>query len=165
MNRMKDSLQTIVTIGMLIIGGACATAMPAAAGETFSQGQVVYAGAFSHVLIGDKGRPFDLSITLCIRNTDTDHGIALLSVDYHDSDGKLVKKHLNEPQSLSPLATVHFFVSRSDVSGGLSPSFIVRWKSAAKVSEPIVEAAMIGDRSGQGVSFVTRGKVVRDSPE
>jgi hypothetical protein len=86
-------------------------------------------------------------------------------VNYHDSDGNLLKAYLEKPVDLNPLAAIDFFVRSSDVSGGLAPSFIIRWKSPSPASEPIAEAAMIGDKSGQGISFVSTGKVIKDSPD
>jgi hypothetical protein len=130
-----------------------------------SRGQTIYVPAYSYVRIGEKGHHFDLAVNICIRNTDVTHAITVVSVDCHDSDGNLRKAYLDKPVDVSPLAAIDFFVRSSDVSGGLAPSFIIKWKSASPVNEPIAEAAMIGDKSGQGISFVSTGKVIKDTPD
>lgn len=136
------------------------------AGEVrLSQGQTIYVPVYSYVLIGEKGHQFQLAINLSVRNTDLSQPILLLSVDYYSSDGQLLKGYLEQPLEVKPLAAKSFFLRTSDVSGGLSPSFIVRWKSVSRASEPIVEAAMIGDKSGQGISFTATGRVIKDAPD
>jgi hypothetical protein len=130
-----------------------------------SQGQTIYVPSYSYVRIGEKGHQFQLAANLCIRNTDATHAITVVSVNYHDSHGNLLKSYLDKPVDLKPLAAIDFFVRSSDVSGGLAPSFLIKWKSASPANEPIAEAAMIGDKSGQGISFVSTGKVIKDSPD
>jgi len=96
------------------------------AAGTFSSGQTVYVGAYSSIPVGEKGRHFDLAATLCIRNTDIQNPITIVSAEYHDTKGKLVRSYLSGPIQLGPLAATHFFVKASDTSGGLTPSFLVR---------------------------------------
>jgi hypothetical protein len=38
---------------------------------------------------------------------------------------------------------------------------MVTWKSETGVNPPIIEAIMIGAKSGQGISFVSRGQVIK----
>jgi len=100
---------------------------------------------------------------LSIRNTDATRAITITSVDYHDSNGKLVRHYLSAPIKLGPLATVHYIVAESDRSGGLGASFLVVWSSTEKVSTPVVEAVMIGALAAQGISFVTSGQLIQGS--
>jgi hypothetical protein len=136
-----------------------------AADVHLSRGQTIYVPSHSYVRIGEKGHQFEVAANLCIRNTDATHAITVVSVNYHDSDGNLLKAYLEKSIELNPLASTNFFISSSDVSGGLSPSFLIKWKSASPANEPIAEAAMIGDKSGQGISFVSTGKVIKDTPD
>jgi hypothetical protein len=130
---------------------------------SLSQGQAVYVPIYNAIRIGDHGNPFPLASTLCIRNTDRKHPITVTSADYYDSDGKLIKSFLTAPQRLAPLAAMDRFIKSSDMGGGLYPSFIVRWSSKAMVSEPVIEGIIVGDRSGQGISFISRGRVLEES--
>jgi hypothetical protein len=65
---------------------------------------------------------------------------------------------------LKPLAATEIFIPESDTSGGFGASFIVRWASEKAVVPPIIECLMIGARSGQGISFVSRSRVVQEAP-
>jgi hypothetical protein len=129
------------------------------------KGQTIYVPAYSHIYHGDKERPFDLAVTLSIRNTDPVHAIDLITVDYFDTEGKKVRSYLGSELKLGPMVSTRYVVPESDSIGGSGANFIVRWKSSEKVSEPIAETVMISTRTQQGISFTSRGQVVReDSP-
>ena len=127
-----------------------------------SAGQTVYVPIYSHIYSGLKGRPFGLAATLSIRNTDPRHPITLMSVKYFDSDGKLVKEYLEKPSELNAMATTRYILTESDTTGGSGANFLVKWQSKTKVNTPLIEAVMIGTRSGQGLSFVSRGQVIKE---
>ena len=125
-----------------------------------SAGQTVYVPIYSHIYSGLKGRPFSLAATLSIRNTDPKHAITLVSVQFYDSDGKLIKEYLDQPVELNAMASTRYIITEGDTTGGSGANFLVVWKSQKKVSPPLVEGVMIGTRSGQGISFVSRGQVI-----
>jgi hypothetical protein len=129
------------------------------------KGQTVYVPAYSHIYHGDKERPFDLAVTLSIRNTDPVHPITLISVEYYNTDGKLIRGYLEGELKLGVLSSTRFVVSESDKSGGSGACFIVRWRSDAKVVEPVIESIMISTRTQQGLSFLSRGQVIAESIE
>jgi hypothetical protein len=127
-----------------------------------SQGQTVYVPVYSHIYSGDREQPFDLTVTLSIRNTDADTAMEVTRIRYHDSHGKLVREYLTEPVMVGPLATTRFVVKESDRWGGSGASFVVTWKAASRIATPIVETIMIGTGGGQGLSFSSRGKVMSE---
>ncbi len=124
-------------------------------------GQTIYVPVYSHIYYGNEKRIFNLAATLSIRNTDLTNPIIISSVRYYDSNGKLVKKYLERPIQLAALASTDFVVDRSETSGGLGANFIVEWVAQTKVSEPVVEAVMIGTDSQQGISWSSPGKVIK----
>lgn len=124
--------------------------------------QTVYVPAYSHIYVGNKVQPFDLAITLSVRNTNPDKEISVDVVDYYDSEGKLVKAFLKEPHILKPFATERYLIAESDREGGSGANFIVKWHSAQDVNAPVIEAVMIGTRSSQGISFSSRGVIIED---
>ncbi len=130
----------------------------AAEGTALSQGGSIFVPVYSHILIGDNARPFLLAVTLCLRNTSPSDEITLVSVDYYDSQGQLLKKHLDAPQTIRGLGSVSFAVAESDKQGGTGAKFIVRWRSSKPVSQPLAEAVMIGTSGQQGISFASRGQ-------
>ncbi|MFO7984441.1 MAG: DUF3124 domain-containing protein [Desulfatiglandaceae bacterium] len=127
-----------------------------------SKGQVVYAPVYSHIYIGDKERPFLLAVTLSIRNTDSDYPIMVEKVKYYNSDGKLLEEYIKRPVKLGKMSATRFVVHESDKSGGSGASFIVEWRAEKAVSPPLIETIMIGAQTQQGISFTSRGRVIRE---
>lgn len=130
-----------------------------------SSGQTVYVPIYSHIYSGLKGRPFSLAATLSIRNTDPRQPITLMSVKFYDTEGKLIKEYLDKPIQLNAMASTRYILTEGDTAGGSGANFLVKWQSKAKVNPPLIEGVMIGTRSGQGISFVSRGNVIKDSSE
>ncbi len=157
----------IMVLWLSIYFAATILAFPDPAGSEVRliKSQTVYAPAYSHIYHGDKERPFDLAVTLSIRNTDPVHSITLVSVEYFNTDGKRIRGYLEGELKLGALSSTRFVVSESDQSGGSGASFIVRWKSDVKVTEPIIETIMISTRTQQGLSFTSRGQVIDESTE
>jgi len=124
--------------------------------------QTVYVPAYSHIYHGDKERPFDLAVTLSIRNTDPAQSITLVSVEYFNTDGKRIRGYLEGELKLGAMSSTRYVVQESDQSGGSGANFIVRWKSDAMVTEPIIETIMISTRTQQGISFTSRGQAIKE---
>jgi hypothetical protein len=97
-----------------------------------------------------------------VRNTDRRAPIVVAAVDYYDHDGQLVRKYLQKPVRIAPLAAMEYFVRERDTSGGQSASFVVEWVAEQSVTAPVVEAVMIGTAVSQGVSFTCIGRVIAD---
>lgn len=134
----------------------------AASERILSKGQTVYVPIYSHIYSGDREHPFYLAATLSVRNTDPKHAITILSVDYYDSKGKLLRPYLENPIIINPFATTRYIIKESDKSGGSGANFIVKWKSDAKINSPIIESIMIGTKTQQGISFISRGRVIQE---
>jgi hypothetical protein len=143
----------IILLVTVLVGPLSGTAM-----AELSTGQMVYAPVYSHIYSGDHEHPLFLAVTLSIRNTDPKHPITV--VDYHDSDGKLLKRYLESPVTLSPAQSTRYVVKYSDKSGGSGANFYVTWKAERPVNTPIIESIMIGTQNQLGISFISRGKVV-----
>jgi hypothetical protein len=129
-----------------------------------SRGQRIYVPAYSHILIGDRSTPFNLAATLSVRNTDPAAAATVTAIDYHDGSGRLVKRHLARPHVLRPLASTEVFVPESDTSGGFGASFLVTWTAETAITPPVVECLLIGARSGQGISILSPGRVIEQTP-
>ncbi|MEH2263234.1 DUF3124 domain-containing protein [Nostoc sp.] len=125
-----------------------------------ASGQTIYVPVYSHIYHHNRQEIFELAVTLSIRNTDLTNPIVITAVRYYNSEGKLVKQYLERPIQLDALASTDFFINRNDTSGGLGANFIVEWVSQTNISEPIVEAVMIGTDFQQGISFISPGRVI-----
>ena len=149
-------LLLIFSVGILTPAGSSADDIQ------LSMGQTVYVSIYSHIYSGLKARPFDLAAILSIRNTNITQAVTIVSAKYYDTDGELLKEYLNEPLQLKALASTRYIIKEGDKAGGSGANFIVKWKSEKKVNPPIIEAVMIGTHSGQGISFVSRGQVIKE---
>ncbi len=126
-------------------------------------GQTIYVPIYSHIYSGNRELPFYLTATLSIRNTDPDQPITVTAIDYYDSNGKLLKKYLQKNLTLNPMASTRVVIKESDKGGGSGANFIVKWESKNRVSEPIIESIMIGAQMQQGISFTSRGQVIKET--
>jgi Protein of unknown function (DUF3124) len=125
-------------------------------------GQTIYVPAYSSVPTADRAEPFNLAITLSIRNTDRSQPIVVTTARYYDQDGKILHDYLRKPLRIGPMASTEFFVRESDTRGGITASFLVEWVAEQRVSNPVVESVMVGVASSRGISFVCPGRVLTD---
>ena len=125
--------------------------------------QTVYVPLYSHIYADErfKNKPFLLTATLSIRNTDPDHQLTLRSVDYYDSTGKLLNNYLSKPLTIGPLGSTKYIVEESESKGGSGAKFLVSWDAETAITEPIIESIMIGTKMQQGISFISRGRVIK----
>lgn len=152
-------------LSLLVFVLFCSLSHPrrALAGYELSRGQTVYVPVYSNIYSAPRKIPYNLSALLSIRNTDPASPITLLAVDYYDTAGRLVRRYYRQPVSLSPLKSVSVFIPEEDTAGGEGANFIVRWSAAREVNAPIIESVMIGMKSGQGISFISPGREIRDT--
>lgn len=122
-------------------------------------GQTLYVPVYSHVYSQSSARQVDLAVTLSLRNTDPDHAITFGDIRYHDSGGQLVRTYPGA--TLAPLASRAYVVDENDRAGGVGANMVVRWQAEQPVSPPVAEAVMISTTNAQGISFVSRGVVIR----
>ncbi len=126
------------------------------------KGQTVYVPTYSYIYVGFKDRPLYLSTMLSIRNTGPGHSITILAADYYDSNGKLIKRYVDKPDKLNAMASMQYIVREDEKISGPGANFIVKWESEHKSNEPIIEAVMFSTRSGQGISFTSRGRAIKE---
>lgn len=162
---MKNNTLAIIIAISMCFGIATLTPGTSAAEvpEELSKGQTIYVPAYSHIYSGNREMPFLLTVTLSIRNIDPHRSIRITRVDYYETQGKLLEKHLDAAKLLNPLESIRFIIPEKDTSGGSGANFIVQWESDQPANPPIVECIMISTRSKQGISFTSRGQVISPS--
>jgi len=161
MKEKNNKTQILFISGILLLLATFTTPVCSDSGPGLSNGQTVYVPVYTHIYSGLKGRPFQLGTTLSIRNTDTKYSITLVSVKFYDTDGRLLKDYLPESVRLDELVSTRYVIKEGESGGGSGANFLVTWKSEQKVNPPIIEAIMIGTKSGQGISFVSPGQVIK----
>jgi len=130
--------------------------------QKLSQGQTVYVSVYSNIFTAPRAIPFSLEATLIIRNTDMSESLRVTTIDFYDTEGKLVKRFAETPLVLQPLETKYIYLPGKNAAGGLGANFIVRWTAAREINVPIVECLMIGTKSGQGISFISAGMAIKE---
>ena len=158
-----DRLFSLV-LALLLLAGPVRPAAAEVLGRWL--GQTVYVPVYSHIFADDRyrDRPFLLTATLSVRNTDPERPFTLQRVDYYDSEGALLQRYLEAPVTLAPLASTHYIVPESEVKGGAGAKFLIEWQAPAAVNEPIIEAVMIGTKLQQGISFISTGRAIKGTP-
>jgi hypothetical protein len=141
-------------------GRRSASALAPLEALSLASGALLYVPVYSHVYHNDGRQPLNLTALLSIRNTDRSAPLVLTRIDYHGLDGKLVRRELQRPVRLAPLAVTEVVVPEADTAGGSGASFLVEWAAERPVSDPVVECVMIGTVSSQGISFVCPGRVL-----
>lgn len=136
--------------------------LAAPADMRISKGQTIYVPVYSNVFSGPKRLPFLLAATLSIRNTDLSASLRVKSIDYYDTNGKLIRRYQERPVILGPMSSTYVHIEEKDNSGGFGANFIVRWEADRIINAPIIETVMIGATSGQGISFVSPGQEIKE---
>lgn len=124
-------------------------------------GQILYLPTYSNIPNPEMGGMFDMSAFIAIHNTDFANTVKITKVLFFDNDGKLISSYLQRDTVLHPLGTATYYLPTSDQSG-TGANFIVEWIADSLVTEPLIESVMVGYTSGQGVSFISTGRIIRE---
>lgn len=163
MKKQRVGMSGIILGAVLILViGLCSISF-AASDYLLSKGQTLYVSAYSNIFSSPKQIPFNLATILSIRNTDLSNPIQIISADYYDTKGKLVRRYYQRAITLAPLESIYIYLPEEDVAGGFGANFIVKWAAAKEVNVPIIECLMIGMKGGQGISFVSTGQVIKEN--
>jgi hypothetical protein len=127
--------------------------------------KTVYVPAYPYVYTEDRGKPFNLAVTLYVRNVDPTVPLYLTTVRLYDADGSLARELAPRPLRIAPLASAEFFLKESETATGSAASYLIGWAATGPIGEPVVETVMIGTLSNQGIAFTCPGRVVEaDAP-
>lgn len=177
--RVKPAICRIRTIGLLIVTLACliafrsveaqtsgieqnfANSLTTIPAENLAVSGSFYVPVYSSVSMSQGKLRADFSVTLSVHNTSEARPLVLKRIAYFDTAGKLVENYLKSPIALKPLATVEIFIATSDVRGGTGANFVVDWAAAGEISEPAVEALMVGSVGPGHYAFVSQGRPTR----
>jgi hypothetical protein len=105
---------------------------------------------------------YSLTSTACLHNTDPKHPIAVQTIEYFDSNGKLINKLIDAPMTIKPLTSREITLPQSSQPEDFGANLIVRWKSDQPANHPLVEVLMVGQVLNRGVSFLTRGQEIKE---
>ncbi|HMQ51467.1 MAG TPA: DUF3124 domain-containing protein [Anaerolineae bacterium] len=151
----------VSTIGTQGLGFSTASKVISGASLVLSRGQTVYVPAYSEIFFDNREKTWSLTVTLAIHNTDLDHPITITSAKYYDTNGNFVTEYFDQPFTLAPLGMTSIVLERSDDRGGVGANFVVDWEAKTEVSEPVIEAVMVGKLGTKGLGFISPGRVIR----
>lgn len=137
-----------------------ASAMVPRAADTSGK-RLYYVPVYSHIYFRDTVSAVNLAVTVSIRNTDPQHGLTLSRVDYYDTHGRPLRAYLSSPRRLAPLETAEYVLPRDDTTGGSGANFLVELAADSIVTDPVLEAVMIGFSGNVGTSFVTHARLLQ----
>jgi Protein of unknown function (DUF3124) len=160
---MKNLAKAFLLIMVMIMALSMATGM--AAGQVkLVKGQTLYL-PISTSYIND-AYSFTVNATIFIYNTDPDHAINIVKMDFYDTSGQMVEAYLRQPLKLNPSAGTRIHV-RHSVSGeaGMAAHFVIQWQAETKVVEPLVRGLLLGARGTRGYSFGTAPRIIREVVE
>lgn len=125
-------------------------------GLTIGKKKLTYVPVYSNIFVSGGGK-LNMAITLTVRNTDFVSPVIIHAVSYYDTAGELIDNYLEQPYLLEAMASTHFFVTQSDLRGGVGANFIVEWSGEEFANTPVIEAVMAGSKGTHGISFITTG--------
>ena len=127
-------------------------------------GQSVYVPVYSQLVMTTARRSYPLTANVVVHNTDPDTPITVMSARYYGNGGGLITEFLEAAKLLQPLSSATLVVEQLDREGGIGANFLIDWRADSVVSLHAIEAVMIGESGPQAVSFVSRGRVIREYP-
>jgi hypothetical protein len=122
---------------------------------------VIYVPIYSDIYADQQNPKALLAATLSIRNTSYSDSIFVSKIDYFNTDGILVRSYIENPISLSPMATLNYVIEKDDNTGGPGANFIVALSAKNNAVKPLIQAVMIGQYGNKGFSFLTNGHSIK----
>jgi hypothetical protein len=128
----------------------------ATSSDSLHQTKKVYVPVYSNIYQSTRNDRTSLTSTLSIHNTSETDTLFITRIDYHNTEGKLVKKYLESPIYLNTFETIEYVVDEKDDTGGSGANFVIEWYGSKKLN-PLFQAVMIGGLGSKSFSFTTEG--------
>jgi hypothetical protein len=120
-----------------------------------------YVPVYSTVYLGNREVQAGLAVTLSVRNTSSDRELVVHRVDYYGTAGNLAMQLADHPHVVPAMATAEFFIDHRDPVGGPGANYVVQWSVPEGGTDPLIEAVMIGRSGNIGITFTSRGLLIR----
>lgn len=121
-----------------------------------------YLSVYSQIYQLHEHKTYNLTVTVSLRNVSPQDTVYVLSADYYNSEGELLRKYVNNPIYLKPLETVEIVINEDDEQGGTGGNFVFNWAAQNELQVPFFEAIMVSTTGQQGLSFGTQGIRITD---
>lgn len=130
-----------------------------------STGSTIFVPSYRafYQIYGTTRDSYALTNTLFFYNIDPKLTIEILSIDFYDSSGKLLKHLIDAPLLVKPLNSKEITIQpRTQPDEDCASYLMIRWKSNHPANTPIVEVLMVGQVMNRGISFSTRGCEIKE---
>lgn len=125
-------------------------------------GQIVYAPVYSELYPYIHKTKMLLPATLVIHNIDLEKILYITKIEYYDNNGNILRCAKTKNIQLNPLSSINCVIEQQDIHSGVGSNFLIEWQGDKEMSKPIIETIMLGSDVGQGFSFVSSGKIVKE---
>lgn len=125
-------------------------------------GQIVYAPVYSELYPYIHKTKMLLPATLVIHNIDLEKILYITKIEYYDNNGNILRRAKTKNIQLNPLSSINCIIEQQDIHSGVGSNFLIEWQGDKEMSKPIIETIMLGSDIGQGFSFVSSGKIVKE---
>lgn len=122
---------------------------------------VIYVPIYSDIYIDAQTQKNLLAATLSIRNTNFKDSLYLFKIDYYNTEGSLVRKYIDRPISLPPMATLNYVVEKEDDTGGAGANFIIELSANSVDVKPLIQAIMVESSGNKAFAFSTDGYSIK----
>lgn len=129
--------------------------------NAMSYKDIIYVPIYSDIYVNAQAQKNLLAATLSIRNTSLQDSLFVSKIDYYNTEGQLVRKYIENPISLSPMATVNYVINKEDDTGGSGANFIIELSANSLNIKPIIQAIMVESSGTQAFAFATDGYSIK----
>ncbi|MEH2625149.1 hypothetical protein V1292_003204 [Bradyrhizobium sp. AZCC 1719] len=77
-------------------------------------------------------------------------------IAYFDTSGKMAGSYLKSPIALKAFAPVEVFIAANDMRGETGANFVVDWAATGEITEPTIEALMVGGVGAVHHAFISQ---------
>ena len=152
----------LTALGLTLLTGLAASEVRLIKGQTF------YVPCYTSFMSGSQADSyaFDAKPTIFINNTDQNHAINIVRIDFYNTNGKLVEKYLQQPQKLNANSSMRINVKeRLKGEEGSGAHFIIQWQAEHKVVEPLVQTWFVGAVGTRGYSYTAPARVIQEDAD
>ncbi len=96
-----------------------------------------------------------------MRNVNRRDTVYLGHAEYYGTTGELIRTYFQGPIYILPLETVEIVIDEIDKAGGTGANFLFDWQIRPGANAPFFECVMISTSGQQGLSFATRGVLLK----
>lgn len=134
------------------------------AAAELSTGGTIFVPAYRsfYQIYGSTRDSYALTSTVLLFNRDPKQAVEVLSIDFFDSSGKLLKNLIDAPLLIKPQNSKEITIQPRTQPEDCGAHLIVRWKSNQPANAPVVEVLMVGQVLNRGISFNTQGYEVKE---